>query len=95
MNIDYSKIAIVDQPPTITELKAMLKHLDGNLKKLFNTSGIQYRELGMSEKLKTLSEAEALQILSKNGKLIKRPFLLGKQTGTVGFNEAEWKNILK
>ena len=92
--IKYSKVAIVDQPPTEAELKKMLGYLGGNLKKLFNTSGIQYRELGMSEKLKTLSEAEAIQLLSKNGKLVKRPFLLGEGTGTVGFNEIEWGKLI-
>ena len=93
--VKYSKIAIADQPPSEAELKKMLSYLGGNLKKLFNTSGIQYRELGMSEKLKTIGEAEALELLSKNGKLVKRPFLLGDRKGTVGFNEDEWKVLLK
>ncbi len=92
--LKYSKVPIVEQPPTEAELKKMLVYLGGNLKKLFNTSGIQYRELGMSEKLKTISEAEAIRLLSKNGKLVKRPFLLGELTGTVGFNEAEWDQLL-
>ncbi len=93
--IKYSKLPIADQPPTETELREMLGYLGGNIKKLFNTSGIQYRELGMSEKLKTLSEAEALRLLSKNGKLVKRPFLLGDGKGTVGFKEDEWARLLK
>ena len=93
--IHYSKLPIVEQPPTETELKKMLRFLGGNLKKLFNTSGIQYRELGMSKKLETLSEADAISLLSKNGKLVKRPFLLGENSGTVGFNESEWKKLIK
>jgi arsenate reductase len=93
--IKYQKIAIVDQPPTEAELRKMLAFLGGELKKLFNTSGIQYREMGMSEKLKTLTEGEAIRLLSKNGKLIKRPFLLGDRSGAVGFKEAEWSTLLK
>lgn len=97
--IEYSKIAIVDKPPTEAELKKMLQYLkaDGKtIKNLFNTSGQLYRELNMSEKLKTdVSEAELLKLLSKNGKLIKRPFILTDNTGTVGFNEDEWKKLVK
>jgi arsenate reductase len=97
-HIKFDKIAIVDQPPSLTELKLMLTHLkergDG-LKQLFNTSGQQYRELGVSEKLKAgMTEAEALKLLSANGKLIKRPFLLTDKCGTVGFDEAAWIKIL-
>jgi arsenate reductase len=89
--VDFEVIPIVDRPPTVTELRAMLKHLNGELKKLFNTSGQQYRELKMSERLPGMSESEAISLLSKNGKLIKRPFVLASDWGVVGFNEAEWK----
>jgi len=89
--IAYEKIAIVEHPPNVGELKTMLAHLGGELKKLFNTSGQVYRELGLGEKLKTMSQADALKLLAANGKLVKRPFALGPGQGTVGFQEAEWK----
>lgn len=95
--ITYEKLPIVETPPTKAELKKMLSHLKaagGSFKNLFNTSGEQYRELGISEKLKTgMSEDEALDLLAKNGKLIKRPFVLTDKTGTVGFKEEVWKKI--
>lgn len=85
----YQKIPIVDQPPSLIELKAMLSYLKaegGSLKNLFNTSGEQYRLLKISDKLKNgMTEAQALKLLSENGKLIKRPFLLGDKHGLVGF----------
>ncbi len=87
---DYQAIPIVDQPPTMAELKAMLG-FTGDLHRLFNTSGVVYREMGLGEKLKTMTEAEALALLSKNGKLIKRPFVLLKDRGLLGFKEEEWK----
>ncbi len=77
-------------PPTRAELEQMLKLYGGNVKKLFNTSGIQYRELGLSEKLKDMSVNEALELLSGNGMLVKRPFLIDKDIGLVGFNEKDW-----
>ena len=89
--VQYKKIPIVEQPPSETELRKMLGFVAGDLKRLFNTSGQLYREMGISEKLKTMGEAEAIRLLSKHGKLIKRPFLISERYGFVGFKEAEWK----
>lgn len=91
--IPFEKIAIVEQPPTIAELKKMLSNYGGKIGKLFNTSGVQYREMNLSEKLSDMSETEALTLLSKNGKLVKRPFLLADGKGFVGFKEEEWKTL--
>ncbi|CAN5433066.1 arsenate reductase family protein [soil metagenome] len=97
--IKYSRMPIVESPPTVSELKQVLVSLrarGGDLKSLFNTSGVQYRELGMAEKLKAgLSESEALKLLSQNGKLVKRPFLLTADSGAVGFKADEWTKLLK
>ncbi len=72
-----------------------LKERGSDFKKLFNTSGVLYREMKIAEKLKSgMTEAEALKLLSANGKLIKRPFILTEKSGTVGFNETEWKKLL-
>jgi len=90
----YQRVPIVDQPPSLTELKAMLA-FTGDLKRLFNTSGVVYREMGIGEKLKTMKEAEALALLSKNGRLVKRPFVLLKGRGLLGFKEDEWKAAFK
>jgi Spx/MgsR family transcriptional regulator len=92
--ISYKKVSIVENPPSADELRSMLSFVEGDVKKLFNTSGVIYREMGLSEKLKTLPEAEAIELLSKNGKLVKRPFLLGTEFGLVGFREDEWKAAL-
>jgi len=98
--LEQSKIAvdirhIRETPPTIAELKAMLAAYKGNLQKLFNTSGVDYKALNMKEKLPKLSETEALKLLAANGNLVKRPFLLGKDVALVGFKEDEWKVIRK
>ena len=87
--VPFTAVPIVEQPPTVAELKTMLG-FTGELKRLFNTSGVQYRELGIAEKLKTMSDGEALALLSKNGKLIKRPFVLLKDRGLLGFKKDEW-----
>jgi arsenate reductase len=96
-NKKFQALPIVDQPPTKTELETMLGYLKnsgGSIKNLFNTSGVHYREQKIADKLKAgMSEAVALDLLSKNGKLIKRPFILGKDQGAVGFNDEVWSKL--
>jgi arsenate reductase len=93
--VDYKDIPIVDSPPTKADLKKMLKAYDGELKKLFNTSGVMYREMNMKDKMSSLTEEKAFDLLSKNGKLVKRPFVISDQASRVGFKEDEWKEIFK
>lgn len=92
--VAYDAIPIVDQPPTLAELKKMLELYDGKIGKLFNTSGLLYREMKLGEKLKSMSEKEALALLTKHGKLVKRPFVVAGTKGAVGFKEDEWKKLL-
>lgn len=93
--VEYKTVPIREAPPTMAELKKMLKHYYGEIKRLFNTSGQDYRQLNIKDKLSKLSEAELLKLLSENGNLVKRPFVLGKTGGVVGFKEDEWKPFLK
>ena len=95
--VKYERIPIVEQAPSVAELKrmlALLKNAGGSFKNLFNTSGQVYRELSISDKIKAgMTEDEAIRLLSKNGKLIKRPFVLSERAGTVGFKEDVWKRL--
>ena len=94
--IEYQSIDITEQPPTKDELNAMLTSYDGEIRRLFNTSGVQYRELNMKDKLPTMSAEEAIDLLATNGKLIKRPFLLNcAGAGIVGFKEADWQTFIE
>ena len=90
----YEKVGIVEQPPTVSELKTMLGYLKASgktFKNLFNTSGEQYRALKIGDRIKAgMTEQEAIALLSKNGKLIKRPFLLTAKGGTTGFEADTW-----
>lgn len=69
------------------------KHQASDIKKLFNSSGQDYRRLNMKERLATLTEDEALKLLAANGKLIKRPFVLGDGIGVLGFREENWQEL--
>ena len=89
--VTFDSINITQTPPTEVELEIMLASYDGELRKLFNTSGVQYRELKMKDRMPTITKKEAIELLADNGKLIKRPFLLNEsERGIVGFSEPEW-----
>ena len=91
----FQSINIVEQPPKKSELKAMLNSYEGEIRKLFNTSGMQYRELNLKDSLPTMTAKEAIDLLAQNGKLIKRPFLLNADgQGIVGFKQAQWDDFL-
>lgn len=89
--ITFQEIPIRETPPSLTELQEMLKAKDGQLRTLFNTSGLDYKAMGLSTKLPTLKENEALKLLAKNGNLVKRPFAIGKNIHFTGFDETAWK----
>ncbi len=88
--VEFREIPIRETPPPVSELKAMLRAQGGELRKIFNTAGGDYKALGLSAKLPELSATEALQLLAGNGNLIKRPFVVGHGTHLVGFQEGEW-----
>lgn len=88
--VTCEEIPIREQPPTVAELRIMLVARGGEVRRLFNTSGMDYRTLGIKDKLPSMTVEEALELLASNGNLIKRPFLLTGSTGATGFKETEW-----
>jgi arsenate reductase (glutaredoxin) len=95
-SISFEEVAIRETPPSLKELQAMLQAYEGQLPRLFNTSGQDYRALGMKDKLPSLSVDEALNLLSSHGNLVKRPFLIdtARKVHRVGFKESEWAQDL-
>lgn len=92
-NLDFEELPIRSTPPSVDELRTMLEFV-GDLKKLFNTSGQDYRALGMKDKLPSMTNEEAFECLAANGNLIKRPFLLDAGKGITGFKEDAWEALL-
>ena len=88
-------VDITQRAPSVEELQRMLKFQNGNIKKLLNTSGLLYREMNLSKKIAEMSELEVLELLSRHGMLVKRPFLLGNSLGLLGFKEVEWAQSFK
>ena len=90
----FDEIAIREQPPTLTELHLALKSAGGDIRKLFNTSGQDYRAFNLKDSLPTMPESEALALLASNGNLIKRPFLFSGSLAMAGFDPAKWSDAL-
>ena len=89
-NITYTDRHIVEENPTAAELAEWVARSGLPLKKFFNTSGMKYRELGLAQKLPSMTEAEQLELLATDGMLVKRPLLVGEDFVLVGFKEDAW-----
>lgn len=92
--IQFLAKEIILTPPSLEELEKMLSFQEGDLKKLFNTSGQLYRAMKLSYKLNEMSQAQSLDLLNKHGMLVKRPFVLCDGFGLLGFKEVEWSKKL-
>jgi arsenate reductase (glutaredoxin) len=93
--VPHRTVHIVDAPPSKAILKKAMGLAGVPVAKLFNTSGQSYREGGFKDKLATLSDDQALDALARDGKLIKRPLLIGDDVVLIGFREADWARALK
>ncbi len=94
-NVTYTDRHIVEDRPTVEELRAWIERSGLPIRRFFNTSGRLYRELGMKDRFAAgISEDECLELLSSDGMLVKRPIIVGEGFVLVGFREAEWEERL-
>ena len=80
--------------PSAEELRAWWQRSGLPLKRFFNTSGLQYKALGLKDKLPAMTEDEQLALLATDGMLVKRPLLVADDFVLVGFREKEWEERL-
>ena len=93
--VDYVDRHIVEDNPTAEELADWRERGGLPLRRLFNTSGMKYRELGVKAKLDAgMSDEEAYALLASDGMLVKRPVLVMEDTVFFGFREKEWEAAL-
>ncbi len=88
-DIEYQNIK--ENPPKLSELKKYFKQSGLTINKLFNTSGLIYREMKLKDKLKDMSDEEKLVLLSKHGMLIKRPIIIMQDSVHFGFKIKEFE----
>ena len=89
--LDFDVRDIKTDRPTEAELRQWYERSGLPLKRFFNTSGLQYKALGLKDKLPQMSEDEQFALLSTDGMLVKRPILVGDGFVLVGFKESEWE----
>lgn len=88
--VAYTLLDIKEDHPDEEALRKYYAISGLPLKRFFNTSGIPYRELGLSKKLPDMSEDEQFALLASNGMLVKRPLVVGDDFVLTGFKEKEW-----
>lgn len=94
-NVQFEERAIKEQNPTYEELKEWYEKSGMPLKKFFNTSGLLYKDLGLKDKLPTMTEEEQLRLLATDGMLVKRPLVVGEDFILTGFKEQEWEKAIQ
>ena len=94
-NIQVDVRHIKDEAPTLDELRRWHSQSGLPLKRFFNTSGLQYKALGLKDKLPGMSEQEQYDLLASDGMLVKRPILVGDGFVLVGFKEEQWQEALE
>lgn len=93
-NVEYKHIDNVEDKLTFEELNSIYKNSKLPLKRMFNTSGMKYRELGLKDKFDKMTEEEALKLLATDGMLVKRPILKANDKILIGFKTQEWEELV-
>ena len=92
--VAFDERDIQQDNPTEQELRAWHEKSGLPLKRFFNTSGLQYKALGLKDKLPAMTEDEQYALLATDGMLVKRPLLVGDDFAIPGFREAAWTEAL-
>ena len=91
--IKFEDRNIVEDNPTAEELKRWIRVSGKDIKKWFNTSGLKYRELKLSQKLNNMTDEGKIDILASDGMLVKRPIFISDECILIGFKQEEWEEF--
>ncbi len=93
-NINYQFIDITKETPSKKFLELALIEFSLDIKKIFNTRGKSFKSIDFD--IIDLTKKEIVELLSNDGKLIKRPFLIINESKLIlGFNDSEYTSNLK
>ena len=93
--IEFTDRHIVEENPTVEEIRQFHQKSGLPLKRFFNTSGMKYKELQLKDKLPSMTEEEQYELLATDGMLVKRPIIAGDDFVIPGFKETVWAEVLK
>jgi arsenate reductase (glutaredoxin) len=91
--VDYQASDLVAEPISAKKLADLIERSGLPIARFFNTSGESYRKGGFKDKLKSMSDREAIGELAKDGKLVKRPIVDAGKAVLVGFDEQAYARI--
>lgn len=89
-SVAFESIPIVERPPTLEELRSLVRASGLPVRKFLNTSGGSYRALVESRgkaAVEALDDEALLALLAADGKMIKRPLVKAGSRVLVGFRE--------
>jgi len=95
IGIDFEIRDIKTNNPTKEELSKWIKEYNLEVNKLFNTSGLLYKEYKLKDKIPTMSLEEKIELLSSNGMLVKRPLLITGNDLIIGFKIDSYDKLKK
>ena len=82
--IEFEARHIMKEPLTADEIREIHVRSEVAIECFFNVNGKMYRELGLKEKLKGMSDEACYELLATDGKLVKRP-LVYDDSGKITF----------
>ncbi|MFR9255266.1 MAG: ArsC/Spx/MgsR family protein [Merdibacter sp.] len=91
LGVEVETRSIVEQTPTVEELRRWMAMGDLTLKQLYNVSGNLYKELNMKERRLQMSEDEQLTLLSEHGMLAEAAAAHRQSDVLVGYREAAYE----
>lgn len=86
-------VNIFETAPSRERMAEIIAKSGLGIKKFFNTSGEVYKEMQLKDKLPNMSEADMIDLLASNGRLIKRPIVYDGEHVTVGYKEDEYEKV--
>ena len=92
---DFEERDIKADRPTRAELVVWQSASGLETRRFFNTSGQLYRDMGLKDRLASMTNDEMFDLLATDGMLVKRPILVADDTVLVGFNAEKWSAALE
>ena len=94
LGIEATYRNIKEENPTKEEIQSWIDR-GVELKKLFNTSGMLYRELNIKEKREIYTQEQLIELLASNGMLVKRPIVIQGDMIIIGNKVSEYEKLQK
>ncbi|MGQ4665856.1 Spx/MgsR family RNA polymerase-binding regulatory protein [Metabacillus halosaccharovorans] len=92
-NVDFQERHLFRDPPTIDELKDLLRLTTEGIDEILATRSQTYKDLKID--VNELSLSELLKLINQDPKLLRRPIITDGQQLVVGYNLHELSKVVK